>query len=621
MLKQAKRNNVILLEDGNLLSWEIAKRYRKVYVYSGDLRKGYKIPSDILNHTDLLLSNYQAGCQIDWVYNKYIKSSEIKFLNEIIGDGRAHFGIKKNILLALGRLFYSFILAENFIKQYEIKESIDFVPASFSFSLYRIFMQKKDLIPKNINIPGSYIKTMKRREAIENILYRAKLILYPLWVLLKMSIRKSALEPIKKIRFGIHVWDSWSGSIRAHYRMDLLEGGDGINPNNALYIIDGDITKSNLLKIKSNGYNSCCFKEMLRHYQALQYVKEKFFYHLKLCLRCFSIGKDGKSLLTESYLRAMQTYILWEIFYTRYYVDIFITLQEPGNIYRVLVQKKRGAKCLYVFWSTSYDHIYRKDMNAHFISYYSFMIYDAMISSLTSIEYFKKNNNFIAKYINVGVLRSDVVFQMKHNSELKADMRKKIGVPLNKKVIGFFDTSVGQNGIFTNCEGSKMLDDVYRLLESNDEYFIVFKTRGQYDCCGDADAKKAFNRLIEHKRVIYINKLPVVYAAFEVVGACDIAIGAFCGSVTWESVSGGIRTLCYTPERFNKDVFVVNSFPRFCVYNYDDLKKNVDYWLYQCNEEDFYNFQRVYINKHIDSYCDGKAKERLHSVLRQSIKC
>lgn len=616
MLKRSKRNRVILLEEGNPLSWKIAKKYRKVYVYSGNFRKANKLPDDMLNQIDSHSSYYRAGREIDWVYDQYAKMNEAGILNEIMKDERAHFTIKKNILEALGGLFYSFILAEKFIKQYEIKEPIDFIPKSFPYSLYQIASKKKGLFFHHVNIPADYLKAMKYREVIKNIQYRAKLLFYPFWISLKMRLKRTVSEPRRKYRYAIHVWNSWVSSVAHPYRFDLFENDGCVNPRNALYIIDGDVTESNLSKVKANGHDCCCFKEMVRGYPVLKYIKEMFPYNLKLCLKCFSICKNGRSLLTESYLRAIQGYILWEIFYSGYYADIFITIQEPGNINRVLVQKKHGARCLFIFCSTSYDVVSREDINTHTDSYYSFMIYDAIISSHMSNEYLKRNNNFIGTYINVGVLRSDIIFQMKHDTKLKSAMREKLGTPLDKRIIGFFDTNVGKKGMFTNREGFKMLDDIYRFLESNNEYFIVFGSRGHYHLSEDIDVKKAFNRLIEHKRVIYINKLPALYYAFDVMGVCDLVIGAFTGSAPLESVSGGIRTLCYTPERFDKDFFILNNFPRFCVHNYDDLKKNADYWLYQCTEEDFCNFQSTYIHKYVDNYCDGRAVERLHSVLQ-----
>ena len=619
MLKRVKKNRVILLEEGNPLSWKIAKKYHKVYVYSGDLRKAEKLPDDILSQIDFYFSNYQAGCEIDWVYGQYIKKNEIKSFNEIMQDERAHFIIKKKVLQSLGGLFFSFILVERFIEQYGIKEPIDFIPSPFSYSLYQIVLQKKDLLCQQVNIPESYVKVTKYREAIKNSRCRANLLLYPFWIALIMSIKRSVSESRKKYRYGVHVWNSW---IRLPpYRVDFLEAEDCVNPKNALYIIDGDVSKSNLLKVKENGYDSCCFKEMLQGYPVWKYIKENIFYHLKLCAKCFSMCKRNKLLLTESCLRGIQGYVRWEIFYTRYDIDLFITFQEPGNIWRALVQKKHGAKSLFVFWSTSYDPVYRRNMNTHADSYFSFMIYDAMISSYMSNEYFKRNNNFIKKYINNGIIGSDIIFQMKHDKKAGTAMKEKLGLPSNKIIIGFFDTSIGRRGMFTNHEGLKMLNDIYRLLESSEEYFIIFRSRAHYARSKDINLKKAANKLIGHKRVLYINRSAAQYSASDVMGVCDLVIGSFTSSAPLESVSGGIRTLCYgSSEGFDKDVFVVNSFPRFRVHSYNDLKKNAEYWLYQCSERDFLNFQRRYICKDIDNYCDGKAVKRLHSMLRQYSK-
>ena len=136
--------------------------------------------------------------------------------------------------------------------------------------------------------------------------------------------------------------------------MDFLEGTDFMNQENTLYIIDGHVSKSNLLKAKSNGYGCCCFKEMISDYPASKYIKMMLWPHLKLCVKSFLTSRKISYILIESFLRLIQGYIHWEIFYSKYSVDNFITLQEPGNIARALIQQGHGSKCIFVFWSTEY---------------------------------------------------------------------------------------------------------------------------------------------------------------------------------------------------------------------------------------------------------------------------
>ncbi|MDD5775112.1 MAG: hypothetical protein PHS64_04135, partial [Candidatus Omnitrophica bacterium] len=591
MLNRTVQDTIILLEEGNRLSWKTAGRYDRVYVYSGDFRNATRISDDIMNQEGHHSIYYRAGREIDRVYGHYAGKDETGVLNEIFKDERAHAGIKKTVLLALGGLFHSLRLAENFIRQYNIREPIDFIPASFPYSLYRIVVEKKGLLSERIRIPEEYIRAMKRREGVMNAVSRAKLIAYPVWILLNMGMRLRAPAGDRKYRYGICVWNSWIDSAPAPCRMDFLTGEDCLGPENALYIIDGPVTKQNLSKVRGNGYPCLYFKNMIREYSGLSYLKRMFGSHLKACAQCFSLCRHNKSVLAQSYLRAMQSYILWEVFCSLYTVERFITLQEPGNVYRTLIQKNHGAKCLFVFWSTSYDIVYREDDSTHTDSYYSHMVYDEAISSLMSNEYLKRNNNIIGRYVNVGMLRSDGVFRMRHDAALKSAMKKELGIPADKKIIGFFDTTVGRTGMFTNHEGLKMLEDVYRFLDSSPECFMLFRTRGHYELCDDDRVRKSFARLIGHPRVLCINTAARSYYAYDVMGVCDLVIGAFTGSAPLESVAGGVRTLCYTPERFKQGAFVITSFPGFCVSNFIELKNNADYWLYRCGEDDFSGFQ------------------------------
>ncbi len=618
---QTEKNRMVLIESGDSVSCRMAAKYREAYVYSGNLRGAKGLSDDFLDLIDYYTSHYRAGEAIDWVYEQYVESGEAEVLNRAIGDKRAHLAIKKAILLALGDLFLSFIMAEKFVKKYDVEETIDFLPNKFSYTLYQIVFKRKDLMPDRVNIPEWYIKKMKRLEFGRNSVYRAGLVLYPLTVSMLMNLGRAGKTGKKNYRYGVHIWNGWVRSSSSSARIGFLEDKNGINQANTLYILDYKIKrrerKADLKKVKNSGYDYCRFEEIVRGFSVWRYFGEIYPAVRRVAKEMFSLC-GGKGLLARSYLRTLRRLILWEIFFSNYAVDLFVALQDPGNIPRTLLQKKNGADSIFVFTSTSYDPVYRENMDTHADSNYSFMVYDAAVSSRMSNDYFRRNNNLINEYVNCGILLSDNVYRVRQDAALKARIKKELGISPNKAVIGFYDTKIGKMGMLNNQEGYRMINDVYRLLESNKDYYILFKSRGYYRYSGNSDVKKEIDRLIAHERVIHVNetKAHSDYDARCFMGICDLVIGTFTSSAPLESVAGGIRTICYVPsERFNKDVFAVNTFPRFCARGYDQLKEYTEYWLNECSEDDFRCFLDTYVKKHVDDYCDGQAMKRLHSLL------
>jgi hypothetical protein len=50
-------------------------------------------------------------------------------------------------------------------------------------------------------------------------------------------------------------------------------------------------------------------------------------------------------------------------------------------------------------------------------------------------------------------------------------------------------------------------------------------------------------------------------------------------------------------------------------HNYEELKKLVNYWLYEVTDKEFDNFLNKYVKNEIDPYLDGKALTRLRKLL------
>lgn len=612
-----KNNRILLVEKGNLLLWLLVRRYKMVYFYSGQLPGAEPLSEDILNQMDLHWAYYRAGLVIDRVYKRYINENEANVLNEQIGDEHAYLIIKKTIRYALGRLYFSALLAEEFIKKYHIKERIDLIPQAFSSTMYKIISQDDNLLDDRVHIPSWYIVIMRIYELIKNFVYRWALILYPLVFSLLMKKGKPHKIHKRSYLYGFHIWNSSFIFSNPSYLMKFFQDKDSINPSNTLYIMDRPMNRVNLQMIKSLNYDCCYFSELIRKSNIWNYFMSVY-PKIRKTSKILFFATNSKMLLTESYLKSLRWSLLWEIFYSHYNVKTFLSIQEPGQTGRELVQKRKDTKTMFIFMSTSYDSLYRNNMNASMDTFYGSLVFDAMISSKMSIEYIRKNENFIKRYYESGVLWSDIVFNIRQDNFLKEKIKTDLKIPKDKCIISFFDTSIGGTGIFNNQEGLNVIDSIFRLLVANKDYYLIYKSNGIDRLLMNRYIKEAVAKLIAHERVLCVNRAALNYTPQHIMGLSDLVIGVFTSSAPVESVVGGVRSVCYVPsERFNKDVFVFNTFPRFCAFGYDELQKYANYWLHQCSNADFTEFQNTYIKKYVDSYCDGKAMTRLHKILKQ----
>lgn len=206
-MKKVNKAKIMLVEKFTPLPWRKRRGYKKIYVYLGNMAGAEKLPSDHIGFTDLLMGDYRAGQIIEWVYKKYVEEHETEVINNIFKDKRAYLIIKKEIMYELGKIFVSFILAEKFIKNFNIKEQIDFVPNEFSYTLYNILSERGDLVPAGINIPRWYLHKLRCKEIIRNRIYRLAFIFHPAFISLVMRLKRSKPDREKKhYKYAVHIW-------------------------------------------------------------------------------------------------------------------------------------------------------------------------------------------------------------------------------------------------------------------------------------------------------------------------------------------------------------------------------------------------------------------------------
>lgn len=59
------------------------------------------------------------------------------------------------------------------------------------------------------------------------------------------------------------------------------------------------------------------------------------------------------------------------------------------------------------------------------------------------------------------------------------------------------------------------------------------------------------------------------------------------------------------------DNYYYNRFPNLVAHNYEELKRLINYWLYEITDQEFNNFLNRYVKDELDPYLDSKAISRL----------
>jgi len=615
-MRRKKTNRIVLAEKGDKYFYQKLKGYGEIYLYGGDIKKAKKIPYDFIDGVDYYISQHKAKEIGDWVYSQYVGSLEIDTLEDIIKDKRSNLIIKKEILVEVEKISFSFVLAEKFIKKYKIKKPIDLIPKDFSYEIYQIIRQKQGLLSDRVHIPSWYLQRMKRQDYIERLVFRGAIRFHPLLISLLMwgkRIKK------KNYKWGLHIWRTYVNS-SCQFFINTLAKENRIENKDLIYVVDGKINKGNLEKIKSDGFDWCSFGELMKGFNFRQYIKEILPLAIKRQKRFFGCTNE-KTLFTRVYFRTLRSYIFWEMFYKIYQVDDFIYIQDPGEVAHVLLQKLYGSKSTFIYLSSSSFLLEIGNSYSHqAMIYYSCMPHDRFISSQISLNFLKENNgNVISSTINTGILLSSIVSDVKQDETLKKKIKRELGVPEDKIIISYFDTLVGRLGWFSGKEGLEIIEDVLRLLASNKNYFLIYKPKK--DCrefFTNGLMQKQIKKFISSERTLYIDKMKQKYKAQHIMGVSDLVISAAGSSAGFEAVAGGIKNIYYAPnDRYDRDGLMINKLPKFCAYGYKQLENHTDYWLNQCGENNFRNFQKQYVRKYVDAYCDGRAVDRLEEILKE----
>lgn len=624
---------ILIIEDFPKFFRVAHHKYDQIYARATILEKitDYKgekivIPVDLVSAHTFISSDFAACQHAEAMFDKFYASdgkSLLSILEKTTKDAIfSRLALKKKLAEDLAKVIFSFSFIQKVKEHFpQINENseVHYLNATIPYHAYTI-LKNANLLDHNVYVPARHRLYLRLYDLLKSSYFFTKILFYPEKLLYKSKYHGAQQIPAKKFDLGI-VCEVGREFGCKPADADCLLDDSTFTKNNVIYIVDEPQPNSFNKRIRQQaneyGYKLVNFfdgfpfwlkkTDYLRQYY-LMFFKKRFAY-LRLCLK-----SPGFSPL---FFRIFRDWCSWRIFYNQFSVKKITSFMNPALSTRGWCAKQNNTESWFLYNSVTHDRLDRKEQNFAESIYYSHMLFDAVVSDKLTNRWLKKNQNHVTRYIDNGVLFSDYVWKTKFF--LKKTIRSKIKIPEHAKLLTYFDNTAGHRGALNCADYLTALDCLYRLITENPNYYLAIKCKKGaiqfYEkTLPQIGQKYAF--ILKHERILDVSAEKL--SPYEIMGTTDLAIVAPLSSVIYEAVAGGTKTISFDPTRRHDQSYITTEkIPKFSAHNYDELESLVNYWLNECSDEQFAEFQEQQIKKYVDPYCDHKAMERLRLLLAQ----
>jgi hypothetical protein len=592
----------ILLIEGNKSWWHVFTGMGRRVVCPGN-----GIPDNLLNFRDLSCADSKAFELTEQIFSKIVKKADSTAINSLLNDARADLLLRQSIGHALRRIFLSRAFALGAAEYLHLDKTVVFIPAGIDVNILEVLVKTKNIDLKNIKIPFWFIFVKKIVSYVFSLKYRFELLNFGEIMFLLLPFGRFVKSERKIFKYGVFLRRTDTGLADKPNSMDFLIKEGAIQKEESIFIMDGTsgpISDDYMSKVALSGYAYCHFGEMLKCVSKAEYMGS-FYKKNKQAVEILKKVNTSSNLVLRNFVSILLTVYAWEVFYSKYYVETFIGIQEPGALARALWQKKNGSKYYFIYLS-SYP---LKETATK--TYYSNIVADKLITSVQPIKGFKQQGNNFQEYYDCGIINSAIVRRMKSDSRIIERLKKRLRIEKDTKVMSVFDNSSDSFDTMPFCDMLKLLGILIQLLGKNKDTTIVYKLRDLGVFQRSEEIKRLFSLLCNHNRCRVIKNNE--YSVLEVLSISDIVITVPLSSVFTEALSAGINTVCFITQDYLIEEFDDSSawISRIFAQDYNQLSECINYWAADKDNVKFAEFMRDYVKKNIDTFCDGQALARL----------
>lgn len=592
----------ILLIAGNKSWWHVFAGMGRRVVCPGN-----GIPDNLLNFRDLSCADSKAFELTEQVFSKIVKKADSTAINSLLNDARADLLLRQSIGHALRRIFLSRAFALKAAEYLHLDKTVVFIPAGIDVNILELLVKTKNIDLKNIRIPSWFLLVKKLTDCYSFLKNKIILSYFSEIMFLLPPFGKTLKFERKSYKYGIFLRKTDTGISDKPNSMDFLIKDGVIKKEDSIFVMDGTSGPINIdyiSKVASSGYAYCHFEKMLKNVSKGEYLR-LFYEKNKQATGILKRVNTRSNFVLRNFVSTLLVMYAWEVFYSRYYVETFIGIQEPGALARALWQKKNGSKYYFIYLS-SYP---LKETSTK--TYYSNIVADKLITSVQPLKGFKQQGNNFQEYYDCGIINSGIVRRMKSDSRIIERLKGRLRIEKDTKVMSVFDNSSDSFDTMPFCDMLKLLRILIQLLDKNKDITIVYKLRDLGVFQRSDEIKRLFSSLCNHNRCRVIKNNE--YSVLEVLSISGIVITVPLSSVFTEALSAGINTVCFITQDYLIEEFDDKSewISRIFAQDYNQLSECINYWASDKDNVKFAEFMRDYVKKNIDTFCDGQALARL----------
>ena len=435
---------------------------------------------------------------------------------------------------------------------------------------------------------------------VEKFLFALAVINFPRYLYWRALFSRRFAHDTRTFKYVLYLRPTDPGFSDLPTSMDWLIKQGVVSRDELLFVVDAKIGAQYLAQIKAIGYHYVYFPEMLKKAN-LRLLLDK----LKMIAQQLTGTNAGRRLTLKAYLSVLRQAYAWEAFYQQYQVGTFIAIQEPGNPARYLYQKTHGSRSIFLYLSSAYlgDSPYN--------GYYSRLIFDRLLTSKIPLIKFQRYENYFDRYQDIGIINADLIRRLKADRPKLAELAKQLNIPSDKTIISVFDDNSDTYDTMPIADARDYVNWLKMALEADQRLFFLYKPRSLSVFSREPELRRAFERLVNHERCLFVPGLVKKYSAIELMALSELVITVFSSSTLTEALAGGVKAICFRPRSEINSPFwsKMEEQPELIFHDRDQMSRQIDHWLKTPAE-------RQTACRAIDSYCDGQALKRLKDALK-----
>ncbi len=603
-MPDSKKTKTLLIYNADQTHERLCRQYDDVFYFEGSLTNGHKLAGDFISGFDLFSSDIEAGKKIEEVFDFYFSEDEISLYKDLLGHSNSALCLKKDLILHLKEITLMIIFVKKFREKYGC-DHVELVPAqNFPYRLYTLLAGKQSM-PKWFHIAPSCVSRLKREARGNQLKYLAAALVYPLYVIFKMTMAKASRK--QNFYYAINIWGTFPKSVCERF-IDKLKVDETIKDEESLFVVNTKINEPQLNALKVKYKNCYTLDELLNQCNVFRYLGGLLHRLFALNLRLLSL-KNKNIIFLLSYIKTLRQKILWFSFFEQYSVNHFLYVQEPGSSNSIMIQQLNGSHNSFLYLSTSFFPFSDKVLADLYITYYSYLPHNVLLSNRLSQRLFEANQDAFGKKVDVGTVTSSFVKELSSIKEARHKLRQQLNIPENKKIICLCDAPMGRFSWTDEAQSARRLEDIAQLIDANDDYFLIYKMKSSFDKYAEGSPISLAVKKLKHmERVICIDKKTSAYTTQEIMAVSDLVISFFTSSAGFEAISGGVKAIYYAPEEYYHSLDIwIKDIPHLSAFSRDELFDCVAFWLREEVDEEFVAFKENYIKRIVDPFCDEKS--------------